>query len=131
MFLGTFEILLTDNNRLSLPKKIRQELGSQNLVITIGFDKCVFGFAEKSWDDKTKLELERPLFSDLDGRNLRRKMFSQAEKINLDAQGRFVLADTMVSYAEIEKNIVIIGAGDHFEIWSKEKWEEYRVRIEK
>jgi MraZ protein len=129
MFLGTFEPNLMDKGRVALPKKIRERLGGQRLVITIGFEECIFGFAEGNWYEVTKSELNRPLFSDKEGRDLRRKMCSEAIDIELDSQGRFIIPERMIDYAGIKERLVIIGAGDHFEIWDKDKWEEYRSKI--
>lgn len=129
MFLGTFEPNILENNRIALPKKIRDELGGDNLILTIGFDNCIFGFTEKEWLGITSIELSKPLFSDKSGRDLRRKMCASAVKINLDAQGRFILPDNMSEYANIKNALVVIGAGDHFEIWNKDNWEEYRTEI--
>ncbi|OGG32304.1 division/cell wall cluster transcriptional repressor MraZ [Candidatus Gottesmanbacteria bacterium RIFCSPLOWO2_02_FULL_40_10] len=129
MFLGTFEPNLMEKGRLALPKKIREELGGRRLVLTIGFDHCIFGFTEKMWETVTGPEMSRPLFSDKVGRDLRRKMFSEAISIELDSQGRFVIPANMIDFAQITDTIRIIGAGDHFEIWSKNKWEEYRAEM--
>lgn len=129
MFLGTFEPNLMDKGRIALPKKIREELGSQRLVLTIGFEKCVFGFPEKIWEEVLRPELTRPLFSDKIGRDLRRKMCAEAVNIELDSQGRCVIPTRMVDFAKISLNIAVIGAGDHFEIWDKNSWEEYRDKI--
>ena len=129
MFLGTYEPQLMDKGRVALPKKIRQELGSDRLVLTIGFEDCIFGFSEKIWEEVTKPELSRPLFSDSQGRELRRKMCAEAVNIVLDSQGRFVIPQVMIEYANVKDELVIIGAGDHFEIWNKKRWEEYRVSL--
>jgi len=80
MFLGTFEPNLMPGSRIALPKKIRQELSGTRLVLTvsIGDEPCIYGFSEKMWDAVTAPELARPLFSDKNGRDLRRKIFSEA-----------------------------------------------------
>ncbi len=129
MFLGTYEPNLMEKGRVVLPKKIRAELGGERLVLTTGFEDCIFGFAEKAWEEVTETELGRPLFSDREGRDLRRKMFSEAVKIDLDEQGRFIIPERMREFAGVREKLVIIGAGDHFEIWSLEKWEEYRLKL--
>ena len=129
MFLGSFEPNLMDKGRIALPKKIREELGSARLILTIGFEKCIFGFAEKTWEEVTKPELSRPLFSDKEGRDLRRKMYSEAVNVELDGQGRCVIPKSMLDFAEIKQQLVVIGTGDHFEIWNKNGWEEYRRTI--
>ena len=125
MFLGTFKPKLIDKGRLALPKKIREELKSRKVVLTIGFDKCIFGFDERDWEKIVSPELERPLFSDAEGRQLRRKMCAEAMVFKLGAQGRFVLPERMMKYAGIKAQLVLIGAGDHFEIWEKDEWEKY------
>lgn len=126
MFLGTFEPNLLDKGRIAMPKKIRDELGRRKFIFTIGFEKCIFGFDEKTWTEVTKTELTRPLFSDKEGRDLRRKMCAQAVYVDIDVQGRCVIPQHMLDYAQIKSELFIIGAGDHFEVWSKELWIEYK-----
>ena len=83
------------------------------------------------WEEVTKTELSRPLFSDKEGRDLRRKMCAEAVNIELDGQGRFIIPDPMKEFAGIKEKLVVIGVGDHFEIWDRQKWEEYGLRMEK
>lgn len=128
MFLGTYQPNLIGKARIALPKKIRNELAGERIVLTIGFEKCIFGFEEKKWLEVTASDLSRPLSDEL-GRNLRRKMFSSASVINLDSQGRFVIPEAMMKYAEIADNLTLIGAGDHFEIWNESTWNEYQKKI--
>lgn len=131
MFLGTYWPKLIDKGRLALPKKIREEIERQRIILTIGFDECVFGFKEKEWEEIIKPELLRPLFSDKEGRALRRKMCAEAVVVNLGVQGRFIIPERMLEYAGIKEKIVLIGAGDHFEIWDKASWEKYETKIKK
>ena len=84
---------------------------------------------EKMWESVTTPELSKPLFSDKAGRDLRRKIFSEAERIELDGQGRCIMPERMLAFAGIKDNIVVNGNGDHFEIWSKNRWEEYRAEM--
>lgn len=131
MFLGTYQPNLIGKGRMALPKKIRNELSGERMVLTIGFEECIFGFAERNWDEVIKPELLRPLFSDEAGRDLRRKMCAQATIVTLDSQGRFVIPEEMVNFAQIKEKITLIGAGDHFEIWAGEKWSQYLGKIKK
>lgn len=129
MFLGSFEPNVMDKGRLALPKKIREELGRERMVLTIGFESCIFGFTQKEWENVTRPELARPLFSDKEGRDLRRKMCSEAVNIELDSQGRFVIPTQMCDFATITNAVVVLGAGDHFEIWNKTIWQDYKNRL--
>lgn len=130
MFLGTFEVVLNEKNRVALPAKLRRELTARELVLSIGFEKCILGFEEKKWTEVTAADLSRPL-SDAEGRNLRRKLCMNAQTIELDAQGRFVVPELMINYAGVGKEAVLIGAGDHFEIWNAEEWEKCRQQLVK
>lgn len=125
MLLGTYEPNLIGKNRLALPVKLRKEIKGNRLVLAIGFENCILGFEEQKWQEVTAADLAKPL-SDPEGRELRRKMFSQAEVVELDSQGRLVVPETLVSGEELKGTVVVIGAGDHFEIWNKKQWEEYR-----
>jgi len=130
MFLGTYQPNLIGKGRIALPKKIRNELAGERMVLTIGFDKCIFGFSEKDWEEIIKPELSRPLFSDPEGRELRRKMCMEAAVVSLDSQGRFVMPEPMMKFAGIEEGLTLIGAGDHYEIWDSTSWKNYLTKIE-
>lgn len=125
MLLGTYEPGYSGTGRVALPKKIRDELSGNRIVITTGFEACLTGFDEKTWNDVVKPELEKPFFSDEEARRMRRKMCVNAMIVQIDSQGRIVLPDNMLSYAHIEKTITVIGAGDHFEIWDSAAWRDY------
>lgn len=127
MLLGTYKPTLIGKNRLALPARLRRELRSKKMVLAIGFEGCVLGFEEKKWEEVTAVDLSRPL-SDPVGRDLRRKMCMNAEVITLDAQGRFVVPEKMMKYAGVKDELMIIGAGDHFEIWASDRWEVYRAK---
>lgn len=129
MFLGTFKPSVVGRGRIALPKKIREELKSKRVVLTIGFETCVFGFSEEAWNEVVRPELEKPFFSDAAARNMRRKMGMNAMIAALDSQGRVVVPDSMLLYAGIENNITLIGAGDHFELWDTNKWKSYAENL--
>ncbi len=121
MFLGTFTPKLLGNSQLVLPAKIRASLEGDSAIITTGFDQCLYGFSPTDWEKIALVELSKPL-STAEGRAVRRAIFAAAEEITIDGQGRFVLSETLRKYAGIISEILVIGAGDHFEIWDKDQW---------
>lgn len=129
MFLGTYEPSVLEKRRVVLPKKIRSEIQGDRVVLTIGFENCIFGFAEKAWEEVVRPELDKPFFSDANARQMRRKLGMNASLVTLDSQGRVVVPEHMMSYAGIANEIIMIGAGDHFELWNKKAWEEYSKNI--
>lgn len=122
MFLGTFTPKLLANGQLSLPAKIRSALGSDRAVLTTGFEKSIYGFSTDEWNKLAAMELAKPLSTD-EGRDIRRKMFAAACEIETDDQGRFVLPEFLKKYAGIQEELVVIGAGDHFEMWNTHEYE--------
>lgn len=131
VFLGTYQPKLIGKRRIALPKKISSEIKSRKIVLTVGFEECIFGFNERDWEEIVRPELSRPLFSDTEGRNLRRKMCMEAMVIKLGVQGRLVIPKTMAKYAGVKAEVILIGAGDHFEIWDQKKWRAYQAQLNK
>lgn len=124
MFLGEYKLKFTGLRRIILPRKFRGELGSMNeVVLSRGLDNCIFGFAKSAWEKETKRQLEIPITSE-EGRNLRRYLFSAAEDVKLDRQGRFVIPKVLLDYANLKEEVVLVGAGDHFEIWNPKTWSQ-------
>ena len=130
MYLGTYEPNLIGEKRLALPKEIRNELAGDQVVLTSGFEECIFGFSKKEWEQTIQPELAKPI-SDVGGREIRRRMFADAAIVDLDMQGRFVLTENLIRYAKITSGLTVIGAGDHFEIWDSRKWQEYHEKLMK
>ncbi len=128
VFLGEFSHSLDDRGRLSLPKKIREELESVEVILTRGFEACIFGYQKSTWLNDTKKQLEIPVFEER-GRNLRRFTFSGAVPVEMDKLGRVLIPANLKEYAGIKNEVMVIGAGDHFEIWDSKKWKEYQKTI--
>jgi len=129
MFLGSYRPSFdAKSRRFALPKKIRSKLKNDQVILSYGFDVCIFGFDPKSWESEAKKQLETPIVSK-SGRNTRRFLFSSAQHLVLDNQGRFILPDNLCQFAKIIKPVVI-GAGDHFEIWDENIWVREKKKLE-
>jgi MraZ protein len=124
LFLGEYDHALDERGRVTLPKKIRQELDGEVVVLSRGFDACIFGFGRDSWEKEATKQLEAPV-TDADARAIRRYMFAGAEKVESDKLGRILLPTLLKEYAHITRDVMVIGAGDHFEIWDTKAWKEY------
>ena len=123
MFLGQYSPLFQKGvSRLSLPKKLRQGLSANEVILSQGFDQCIFGYDKVGWEIESAKHLESPI-SDEKSRQIRRYLFGFAQIIPIDSQGRVVIPQDLKSYAGIDEEVVVVGAGDHFEIWNQKKWE--------
>jgi MraZ protein len=127
LFLGEYDHALDERGRVTLPRKIRQELEEREVVLSRGFDTCIFGFDRESWEKEATKQLEAPVTEEK-ARAIRRYMFAGAEKVEVDKLGRVLLPALLKEYAKIGRDVMVIGAGDHFEIWDKQKWEAYESK---
>lgn len=102
-----------------LPRKIRRELGlEEKFYIILGRDGEIWGFDKDNWSKQAENILKIPLSLE-EGRVERRNFFSRADECFLDRQGRFILPQEFVQNGDLKAEVLIIGAGDHFEIWDK------------
>lgn len=125
VFFGEYTVSFSAPGRIVLPKKLRELLKGNIFILTKGFDFCLSGYDKEDWEMKAKELLNVSL---LEKENLekRRFLFSSAVYLEIDDQGRFVIPRHLLGYGELKEKILIIGVGDHFEIWSEEKWEKYK-----
>ncbi len=128
LFLGEFDHSLDDRGRVTLPRKIRQELTRDEVIVSRGFDQCIFGFDREQWERESQKHLETNL-TDPKGREVRRYLFSSAERVEIDKLGRLLLPAQLKEYANIGKDIVVVGAGDHFELWNIDAWMKYSATM--
>ncbi len=129
MFLGSYKSYFNGKNRLVLPRKIRKELeDSGQFYIIMGEDGEIWGFDLKNWEELTRQVLNQSL-SSFEGRHQRRKFFSLADECVLDRQGRFILPNEFVDRSGIGEEVVIVGAGDHFEIWDPKRWSQIESNL--
>ncbi|MCR4324943.1 MAG: cell division/cell wall cluster transcriptional repressor MraZ [Candidatus Curtissbacteria bacterium] len=130
MFLGSYRPSFNNlTRRIALPKKIRDYLATSEVILSFGFEKCIFGFDIKTWEKESEKRLGDPI-TERSARDVRRFFFSSAKHIRLDYQGRLVIPSDLLDYAKIQKP-VIVGAGDHFEIWEEESWGGEIRRLQK
>ena len=123
MLIGEYEHSLDAKGRLIMPAKLRQDIGDK-FVITKGLDGCLFVFSQIEWSNFESKLKELPL-TNKNARDFVRFFLSGATECEIDKQGRFLLVNTLREYAEITKEVIIIGVGTRLEIWNKDKWKKY------
>lgn len=128
MFLGRFEHSVDTKGRVAVPARFRDKLSGE-LIITRGNDRCLYLFTQDSWEPLAE-KLNALPTGDQDARNMRRAIFSAAEPVELDKQGRIIIPDHLRHYSGIDGNVAIIGVGNYIEIWNQETWQTLDSNIE-
>ncbi len=122
MFMGEYHHTIDDKGRLTIPSKIRYELGEE-FIITRGLDGCLFIYPKETWNNIIKKYETLPNVKN--ARNFMRFFLSGAEANEFDKQGRVNIPSPLIKYAGINKDCVIIGVGNRVEVWSAEKWDSF------
>lgn len=120
--MGEYHHSVDDKGRLTIPSKLRYELG-ENFVVTRGLDGCLFVYPKKEWQDIIQKYRELP--NTRDARKFMRFFLSGATECDFDKQGRIKIPTPLSTYASISKECVIIGVNDRLEIWAKERWNAF------
>lgn len=120
---GEFFHNLDAKGRLSIPAKFRDSLGS-TVVIAQGPERCIRLYSQEDWD-----EFIEGLSSQIDtstkkGRELFRRITAKAAVCDLDAQGRIIIGPSFRAYANITKEVAVVGNGKKAEIWDKARYDE-------
>ncbi|NLJ71399.1 MAG: division/cell wall cluster transcriptional repressor MraZ [Syntrophomonadaceae bacterium] len=123
MFLGEYQHSLDAKGRITIPSKFREELGDK-FVATKGLDDCIFIYPLSEWQE-IELKLNKLPLARADVRSFVRFFFSGAAELENDKQGRIIIPANLREYADIFKDVVIIGVGSRLEVWATGKWEEY------
>ena len=123
MLMGEFHHNIDEKNRLIIPSKFRNELG-EKFIITRGIEKCLFVYSMDEWNNIVS-KLKTLPFTKKDSRDFTRFFLSGATICEVDKAGRTIISTPLISYANIKKECVIIGANDRLEIWDLESWNNF------
>ena len=127
---GTHPRTLDDKHRLTLPKRVREQLGDvEQLYVTPGPDQCLWVFEQSGLDSLTSKLDETPA-TDSEARVFRRLFFAQMETVDIDGSSRILLPDRLVQFAGLAREAVLLGVQNHLEIWDTSKWNDYRASHE-
>lgn len=122
MFRGGFSHSLDPKGRIIIPQKLRLLLG-EKFVITKGLDRCLWVFPDEEFRKLDERLKSQPML-DPNALRLQRFFSGGAVDTNSDPQGRVAIPANLREYASIDKEVMIVGAGNRIEIWSKPKWDE-------
>lgn len=135
-FRGEYQHSVDDKGRVSLPAKFRKALPDEVTIVPVSdsdFGKALYVFSEEAYDEwmDSFFEHEEGGFNPRSKKHiaLRKYLNSNAESVAVDAAGRVKLSPRQCQKAGIDKNVTIIGEGDHVEIWDASALESYMDSI--
>lgn len=102
-----------------LPSKLRDQLGSE-VVLAKSVDPCITLYRAEGWKAYCdKLDA----LPNTETRFVKRFLYSSAFETGVDGQGRVLLPSDLCEYAGLTKDVIVVGLGDHLELWAPERWQ--------
>ena len=124
--IGKYPAKLDDKNRLFVPAKLRNELGG-TFYVTIGVNgghRCLTVYTEESWRQLNEKYDQLPLAQKSGATSL---LFIYAAECNPDKQSRFTLTQSLMDYAGIGRDVVIVGRAGQAEIWDANEFAAFEL----
>lgn len=129
MFRGVNNINLDAKGRLAIPTRYRESLyenSNGSLVMTISHsERCLWVFPIEEWAAMEQKLVKLPNLNNHAAR-LQRLLVGHATDVDMDKNGRILISPPLREYAGLDKNVVMIGQINKFEIWSDAHWNERR-----
>ena len=114
---GQYAHNIDAKGRLFIPARLREELG-QTFHVTVGMDHCLSVYSDESWAAFTDKLRDLPYSKS----KALRPLFANAIDCEPDGQGRILIPAKLREYANLQKEVVVIGSFDRVEIWNAERW---------
>jgi MraZ protein len=124
--LGQHRYQLDTKGRMALPAKFRDPF-AEGAYLTLGEDGCLYAFPRPEWD-RRRDELRAGGRAGQAARARARMFFGNAERVELDGQGRMVIPQKLRTQIGLGREVVVIGVADWLEIWPSADWDRYEER---
>jgi MraZ protein len=124
MFRGSSFHTIDPKGRIIVPARFRDVIkasGTDSIMIT-RMDSCLFAYAHDRWAELEQKILHLPEKSE-EMRRFQRFFIGGAQDCKCDGQGRVLIPPFLKQYSRLDKDIVLVGVLDRFEIWSRENWD--------
>ena len=132
MFRGSSFHTIDSKGRIIIPTRFRDVIKAQgtNGVMVSRMDGALVAYPYDEWR-KIETRILSLAEKSENMRRFRRVFIGGAFECSCDKQDRILIPQNLRQYAEIEKDIVLVGVLDHFEIWSRKSWDRENIHLEK
>ena len=131
MFIGATQLSMDAKGRLGVPAKHRDALtagGAGDVVLTAHPHRCLILYPREAWipieSKLTGLSSFNPQIS-----ALQRMIVGQADVLTLDSAGRLLVNSVLRKFARLDKEVMLVGQGSHFELWDVAAWDQQMERL--
>lgn len=130
---GNYELTVDDKNRILVPSEVRKKLepdrDGEAFFLVTGRDGRLWLYPERYYEQLVSRE-PTELTPSEDTLAFDRMMLGLATRVEWDKQGRVLLPDRALKRAGIGKDVTLVGARDHLELWNRSDWDAAREQLE-
>lgn len=131
MYRGATSLNLDAKGRLAVPTKHREAMQLEcagNVVLTAHPHRCLLLYPQPAWEP---IQAKMMALSSFDKRSsaLQRLLVGYAEDITLDSAGRLLVSPALREFANLDKEVMLVGQGSHFELWNMEAWRAQLAQV--
>lgn len=122
-FRGRFEFTVDPKGRVNIPSKFREILqkNGEDFVVITNLDGCLLVYPHSEWL-RIEERVARAPSMNVNVSNFVRFFLGSASEVAIDKQGRILVPQSLRDYAQFERDVVIMGVGKRFEIWSRDAY---------
>jgi len=124
VFKGTYRLRVDPKGRVPIPAVFRRLLGDAGLVVVTQLDQCLAVYAPSEWARLEGQLAALPAFNK-QVKALTRLLASRAADCEIDAQGRVLVPPALRAAAGLDRDAVVVGVLNRFEVWSPQGWESF------
>jgi len=124
MFRGANKVTLDAKGRMAMPTRYRDRLADRcdgHMVVTVDRDYCLLVYPLPDWEEIERKLVRLPSLN-AQARKLQRLMVGYATELDLDGHGRILLPKELREFAGLDRQAILIGQGNKFELWDEERW---------
>lgn len=128
MFRGATQITLDAKGRLAVPARYRERVLARcegQLICTVDQDHCLLLYPLPDWEDIERKLMRLSSFNQ-STRRLQRLMVGYASELEMDGHGRVLIPRELREFAGLDRQVMLLGQGNKFEIWDEQRWTERR-----
>ena len=125
MYFGYYEHSLDDKGRLMIPSKLREDLPAASPLFVIkGYEGCLSIYNQDTFN-KLCERVEKLPYESRNARSYIRNLLGSVVQLNVDRLGRIQIPTSVLERYHISRQVVVLGVGDHFEIWDQISYQQY------
>jgi len=128
VFRGATKVTLDAKGRLAVPTRYRERIATRSdgeLVVTVDKDHCLLIYPLPEWEEIERKLVRLPSLHKR-AREMQRIMVGYATEVDIDGHGRILLSRELRDFAGLDRQAILIGQGNKFELWDEERWNEKR-----